>query len=233
MVEEKTKITTAPKKKETSSLRIPAFMPDGSIADAISVSHTVFGVNASDKLLAQYVYVYLQNQRAGTADTQTRGEVTGSTRKIYRQKGTGRARHGSRYAPIFVGGGVAHGPKAYKRVRSLNKKQRQKALLYALSLRLKDGDIMVLVNVAELEGKTKAVAGLMSHLNLAGSSSVLFIYNPTNEKSLAQSVRNIVNATGSSATSINAYEVLRHSKLVFTKEGLDSFLTQYTKHEKQ
>lgn len=221
------------KKRASKSLSIPLYTHDGATTESVNVPHLIFGVNASDKLLAQYIYVYLQNQRAGTANTKTRGEVTGSTRKIYRQKGTGRARHGARYAPIFVGGGVAHGPKAYKRVRSLSKKQRNKALLYALSLRLNDGDMMAIASTTTLEPKTKVIIGLMSQLKLAASPSVLFVYSPESEKMFAKATRNIVNAQSVSSTNINAYDVLRCSKLVFSKEGLESFLAHYSTHEKK
>jgi len=98
----------------------------------------IFAVKASDKLLSQYVYVYLNNLKKGRHKTKTRGEVAGSTRKIYRQKGTGRARHGDIKAPIFVGGGVAFGPTGQYRRLKLTKKMRRKALFYALSLKLKE-----------------------------------------------------------------------------------------------
>src|SRR3989338_9847754 len=101
----------------------------------------IFAVEASPRLLAQYVRVYLANRRQGTASAKTRAEVKGSTRKIYKQKGTGKARHGDIKAPIFIGGGVVGGPIPRDFSLKFNKKQKRKVLFYALTLKLKQKDI--------------------------------------------------------------------------------------------
>src|SRR6185437_7247197 len=109
---------------------------DGKVTGKIALPGEIFGEKLNKALLAQAVRVYLANQRQGNASTKTRGEVDGSTRKIYRQKGTGRARHGSVRAPIFVHGGIAHGPKPRDFSLTMPQKMKQKALFSALSTKL-------------------------------------------------------------------------------------------------
>ena len=151
------------KKIHSKSLNsILLYSTEGTKSGEIDVPSEIFDVTASDKLLAQYVRVYLANQRQGTNKVKTRSEVKGSTRKIYRQKGTGRARHGAKTAPIFVGGGVAHGPRLRSFKLKLNKKQRRKALYYSLTLMKKSGDIIrVSLTLSRLEDRTGNIIGLV------------------------------------------------------------------------
>ena len=102
-------------------------------------------------LLTQAIRVYTARRHPGLSKVKTRGEVIASTRKIYRQKGTGQARHGAISAPIFVGGGVAHGPKGVKRQLSLPKKMRRKALSIALSVKAKEGNLLVVEGISKLK----------------------------------------------------------------------------------
>ena len=136
---------TTPKKKKVN-LTIPVYDLDGKEKSTLEVAKEIFGIESNPKLIAQYVRVYHANQRQGTSSTKTRGEVRGSTRKIYRQKGTGKARHGDIKAPIFVGGGVVGGPQPGKHSLKLNKKQIKKSLFTALSLKFNAGDIFALSN---------------------------------------------------------------------------------------
>ncbi|MEX1052738.1 MAG: 50S ribosomal protein L4, partial [Patescibacteria group bacterium] len=113
----------------------------------VTLPQDIFGSKASDILLAKYVRVYLANKRSWSAVTKTRAEVTASTRKIYRQKGTGRARHGALTAPLFVGGGTTHGPKGIGRKLKLNKKQIKQALFGALSKINQNNNLFILSDV--------------------------------------------------------------------------------------
>src|SRR3989339_216040 len=115
-----------PSVKKNITLSVRVFSIDGKEKKTIELNKNIFDVKVSPSLLAQAVRVYLANQRAGTASSKTRSEVVGSTRKIYRQKGTGKARHGSLKAPIFVGGGVVGGPKPRDFSLKINKKQKTK-----------------------------------------------------------------------------------------------------------
>ena len=128
--------------KKTSGLTVPVYDIKGKEKGTLILPKEAFAVSVKPQLLAQAVRVYQFNRRQGTASTKTRGEVTGSTRKIYRQKGTGRARHGDIKAPIFVGGGIVGGPKPKDYSLGINKKQKTKAFFGALTLKLKEKNIL-------------------------------------------------------------------------------------------
>ncbi len=196
----------------------------GSAKESFSLPSAIFGVVASLALIAQYVRVYLSNQRQGTHKTKDRGEVVGSTRKIYRQKGTGRARHGDNRAPIFVGGGVSHGPVVRTHALSINKKQKQKALYGGLSLKARDNNILVLEDVSTLTGKTKEMSGVIKNLDLQVKKT-LFIYSPDQASLFKKLMGNIKDARTSQDRLVNAYDVLRADVVVFTKEALEDFVT--------
>src|SRR3990172_10626024 len=132
------------KKNVKAGLTLPVYGVDGKEKTPADLQKEIFSVEVNPRLLAQYVRVYLANQRQGNASTKTRGEVTGSTRKIYRQKGTGNARHGSIKAPIFVGGGITFGPKPRDYSLKMNKKQKTLALFSSLTVKANDKEIFAL-----------------------------------------------------------------------------------------
>ena len=215
------------KKIHSKSLNsISLYSTEGTRSGEIDVPSEIFDVTASDKLLAQYVRVYLANQRQGTNKVKTRSEVKGSTRKIYRQKGTGRARHGAKTAPIFVGGGVAHGPRLRSFKLKLNKKQRRKALYYSLTLMKKSGDILVLEGIDKLEGKAQNVALLLSKLSLQDTRHILCIYSKQqSDKNIFRATHNLHNVYSTEDRLLNAYDVLKAQKIIFTKSALEDFIT--------
>src|SRR3989344_9213810 len=147
----------------------------------------IFGQEVNKKLLAQALRVYMTNQKTFTASTKTRGEVRGSTAKIYRQKGTGRARHGAIRAPIFVGGGITFGPHPRKVRLNLPQKMKKSALLSALSSKMVDKKILGISGLEKASGKTKEVAKLLEKLSI---KNALFV---TDEKidHIVRAVRNI------------------------------------------
>src|SRR3990170_6251019 len=140
---------------KTVSLNVPVVGVDGKTKSKIQLPKELFGAKVNKALLAQAVRVYLANQRTGNAATKTRGEVEGSTRKIYRQKGTGRARHGAIRAPIFVGGGIVFGPRPHDFHLDFPKKMKRRALGSALTSKLGSGDVIVVSGLSDLEPKTK------------------------------------------------------------------------------
>ncbi len=141
-------------------LRLPV-LGSGKVDESLELPKEIFAVNSSPALLAQYVRVYLAGLFKPTSKTKGRSEVEGSTRKIYRQKGTGRARHGDIKAPIFVGGGIAHGPLNIRKVLKINKKMRRKALFVALSEKLKNKQIILFADkLIEPINKTKTALDL-------------------------------------------------------------------------
>ncbi len=193
---------------------------EGREKQEVKLPKEIFDTKASNKLLSQYVRIYLANQRQGTAATKTRGEVRGSTRKIYRQKGTGKARHGDIKAPIFVGGGVVGGPKPRDYSLKINKKQKKKALFYALSLTYKNRSIMGLSDEAlKIEPKTKKIATFLKLMKLYGKKTLLVL--PKIEKNnLILAARNIHNLELTDAQSLNAYMILKNKEIIFINQAL-------------
>ncbi len=203
-----------------SKFSVPIYGLAGIKKGMVTLPKEVFGGKVNDKLMAQAVRVYLTNQRQGTASTKTRGEVRGSTRKIYRQKGTGRARHGAITAPIFVGGGIAFGPRPRKFELKMSKQMRRKALLSALSQKLSE-DKVRLVDLNGASGKTKEMYKMLKALELInkeGEGKVLFIASAAEAK---RGSRNIESVEISPTASLNTYTVLNNNHLVFAKEAID------------
>jgi large subunit ribosomal protein L4 len=164
------------------------------------------------------VVAYRAGKRSGTASTKTVGEVAGTNKKPWRQKGTGRARAGSFRSPLWAGGGVVFGPKPRDFSKKVSKKTRQLALRKALSERLKAGDV-VLVNDLKLNSpKTKDFVGVISKLDLKGS---MLVVSADADKNLTLASRNIPNVLLATSDSLNTYDVLRPAKLLFTKDAFE------------
>ncbi len=217
----------ATSKKVTNDFSIPVYSLAGKEAGSLNLPKEIFGKVVNKKLLSQALRVYLSNKKVHTASTKTRGKVQGSTAKVWRQKGTGRARHGARTAPIFVGGGITFGPQ-FKDVKlELPKKMKKAALLNALSSKTADQDILGLSGLEKASGKTKEVANLVKSLKL---KSTLII---TGEKmdNVVRGVKNIPGIDVLPANLINAYEVLRHGKVLVTKEAVEKLEADSMKQE--
>jgi large subunit ribosomal protein L4 len=228
--------TVASSKKTTKSASdfvIPVVSLDGKSAGTVTLAKEVFDVTADPALIAQAVRVYQINQRQGTAHTKTRGDVTGSGRKIYRQKGTGRARHGDRYAPIFVGGGVAHGPKTRDFNKSLNTAMRRKALLAVLTDKRKNENIVVVDGFEKMTAKTSKMVSLFKSMNFPVkhgklANSVL-VATAGKMDTVFKAGRNITNVSVKEANLLNVYDVLVHKKLVIGKSALDLLTKTFVK----
>ena len=165
------------------------------------------------------VVAYQAAQRSGTACTKTAGEVQGSNKKPWKQKGTGRARAGSVRSPLWRGGGVVFGPRPRDFSKKINKKTRQLALRKALSERLKAGDIIVLDSINISAPKTKEMLALLAALKLDGTT---LIVQPDINKNLLLASRNIPDLTVTTSDNLNTYDVLRPDKLVFTKTAFEA-----------
>lgn len=212
-------------KKTKIGLTIPVYSVDGKETGNLILPKEIFSVEASPKLLAQYVRVYLANHRQGTASTKTRGEVSGSTRKIYKQKGTGRARHGDIKAPVFIGGGVVGGPKPRDFSLKINKKQKKRSLFYSLTLKLKGNEILGISDeFFKLEPKTKKIAGFLKTMRLEGKH-VLFILPKMEKNNLILAARNLAKVHILDPKLLNAYDVLK-SKIIFLNTEVLNVLKQ-------
>lgn len=218
-------------KKAVTGLTMKVYDIKGNEKSTLPLSESIFGVKANSQLLAQYTRMYLANQRQGTASTKTRGEVTGSTRKIYRQKGTGKARHGSIKAPIFVGGGVVGGPKPRDYSLQMNKKQKRQALLLALTIKQKEGSLIGLEKEAsKIEPKTKIVTQFTKVVYPQGNG-LLFVLPKMEKNNFVLASRNIPFVTLAEATSLNAFEVLKAKKIVLFEDSLAVFEKHFSSHE--
>ncbi len=197
---------------------------DAKKAGTVDLSDEVFGLEPRADLLHRMVLYQLAKRRAGTASSKDRSEINGTTAKMFRQKGTGRARHGSRKAPLFRGGGKAFGPKPRSHAIDLPKKVRALALKHALSSKAKT-DTLVVLNSCELkESKTKA---LKSRFTKLGLGSVLIVDGAAVEDSFARAARNIPQVDVLPVQGINVYDILRHEKLVLTKAALEALEARF------
>ncbi len=163
------------------------------------------------------VVAYQAAQRMGTACTINVGEVSGSNKKPWRQKGTGRARAGSHQSPLWVGGGVVFGPRPRDFSKKVSKNTRTLALRKALSERLKAGDVVLVDDLKLASPKTKDFIGLMSTLDLTGTTLII----APADKNLMLASRNIENVTLATSDSLNTYDILRPDKLLFTKSAFE------------
>lgn len=213
-------------------MKLPVYDIKGKALTAWDFDEKSLG-SVNSVLLAQAIRVYESNSHQKTSKVKTRGEVVGSTKKIYRQKGTGNARHGARYAPIFVGGGVAHGPTG---VRSDNlvlpKKMRARALASSLLLKLQASLVSGLDSVTKVESKTAPLANLLSTIAGHPNKKVLVV---TLEKSdnLYKGLKNIQSVEMKRANIVNAYDLMYFDHVVVTKDGLDSLVARATKISKK
>lgn len=197
--------------------KVAVYNKEGATVGEITLSDAVFGAEVNPGLLHEVVQMYLANQRQGTADTKTRAEVRGGGRKPWRQKGTGRARHGSIRSPLWRKGGVVFGPHPREFGWTMPKKARRAALRQALSAKVKNGELIV-VDSFELEApKTREVVTLLKNLKVDGSAFIVTAQEDTN---IYKSARNIPGVRVNAARNLNAYEVLAASKLVFTQDAV-------------
>jgi large subunit ribosomal protein L4 len=174
------------------------------------------------------VVAYQAAQRSGTASTKTMGEVAGSGKKPWRQKGTGRARAGSFASPLWRGGGVVFGPKPRDFGKRLSKGTRHLALRKALSERLKAGDVVLLDDIKLASPKTKEFLGILSALQLRGST---LIVAQTNDSNLVLASRNVPEVELTTGEGLNTYQVLRFDKLIFTRSAFEKVEQRLSKAE--
>ncbi|MEK7571150.1 MAG: 50S ribosomal protein L4 [Patescibacteria group bacterium] len=206
---------------KTKAISVDVFDLTGKVVEKISLPGEVFGETVNKQLLAQAVRVYLANKRQGNASTKTRGEVEGSTRKIYRQKGTGRARHGGVRAPIFVKGGIVFGPKPRDFSLDLPKKMKRKALFSALSAKVADKEITVLSGVEKLEPKTKQFVAVLQKLALNDKKKKILVVMAGENDAVKRATSNITGVMVTAANRLNAYDVLNTKRVILVKESVD------------
>ncbi len=191
-----------------------------------TVSDQIFGLTSSPLIVAQAVRVFLSNQRHGNAKTKSRGEVERTKQKVYKQKGTGNARHGARSAPIFVGGGVTHGPHGDANwTLTMSKTMRTKALQSALSLQAADGNIIIMNGLEKMAPKTKSAVDMLVAAGL-GSKKVLIVTDVTNPD-LIRATANLRTVMCTRVDRMNTHEVMSAHTVLISIEALGKLEERY------
>ena len=206
-------------------MKVPVLNMAGEEVNNVELPVSIFEANINRGLMHQALVRQLANARMGTHKVKGRSEVNRTTAKAYRQKGTGRARHGSRRAPIFVGGGVAHGPTPRKYTKRMPRKMRRAAIRSALSVKASNGDIIVVDDITMDSPKTKEMVALMSRV--ANSESALLLLAERNEN-VEKSAQNLEDVKALRANYLNIRDLLGYNKLVMplsALEAISQFLT--------
>jgi large subunit ribosomal protein L4 len=198
-------------------VQLPVHNHAGKVVDQIEVSDYVFGVPFNNAVVHQASVSQLANARQGTADTKTRGEVSGSTKKLFAQKHTGNARAGSIKSPLRKGGGIVFGPHPRDYRQGLPKKMRRLAIRCLLSSKAKDGDLIAVEELHFTEPKTKEMASILSALGVVSKALVV---TPHSEGNVIKSTRNIPGIQIIPAGLLNVTALLNHKKLIITVEAL-------------
>ncbi|MBO9369947.1 MAG: 50S ribosomal protein L4 [Chloroflexi bacterium] len=192
-------------------MKVPVWNMSGQQVDEIELRPDIFEAPINVPLMHQALVRQLANARLGTHKTKTRGEVNRTTAKWYRQKGTGRARHGSRNAPIFVGGGIAHGPKPRSYEQRMPKKMRRAALRSALSVKAGQQQIVVVDRLELPEPKTREMREVLTRLNVGENALILL---PGRNETVEKSVRNLPKVKTLHASYLNIRDLLQYEKVV-------------------
>ncbi|MBQ0050311.1 MAG: 50S ribosomal protein L4 [Bacteroidales bacterium] len=185
----------------------------------VTLNDAIYAIEPNDHAIYLDVKLYLANQRQGTAKSKERSEISGSTRKLGRQKGGGGARHGDINSPVMIGGGRVFGPKPRDYSFKLNKKVRQLARKSALSYKVKEDAIIVVENIAMDAPKTKAFVEILNNLKLAGKKALFVL--PGADKVVYLSARNIERISTMPANALNTYKVVDADVLVLTEGAID------------
>ena len=198
----------------------------GNKSKDISVSDKLAGLKVNNRLLKYVIDWQLNHSKKRVAKTKQRNEVVGSTKKIYAQKGTGGARHASRKAPLFVGGGVAHGPKGdnYK-IKKINKKIRKIALAQTISKKKNNNELFIFDDVKTEIKKTKIFYSFLSKNKI---DNVLIVSDKTTEKNIEKSVRNLPNVKLVSELGTNVYDLVKYKNVLFTTSSIKNIQNRLT-----
>jgi large subunit ribosomal protein L4 len=193
---------------------------------ALELDEKVFGVELNEALIYDAVKNYLQNQRQGTVQTKTRGNTSGSGKKLWRQKGTGRARIASLRSPLWKGGGNVHGPQPRDWSSKLPAKMKRGALKSALSERLREGNLVVVEEFNLENHKTKTFVAIAAAF---GWDKKTLIVETEPAANLVLSSRNVQGVTVAANANVNIYDVLAHEKVVFTKAAINALQEKLSK----
>ena len=195
--------------------------------DTIEILDKIFSAKINNRLVSSVLYKTNANYKGRHAKTKQQNEVSGPTSKIYAQKGTGNARHASRKAPIFVGGGVAHGPKgelAYKK-RKLNKSEKKNSIASLMSEKIKNKNLLVFSDFSNQIKKTKEMNLIVKKFEITNS---LIILDKSSKDKIEKSARNIPNVKVTDVNHFSAFDIIKFKKVVFTESSLKELEKRYS-----
>jgi large subunit ribosomal protein L4 len=202
-------------------MQIRVYNSDGQLVDRLTVEEAGLGGKPNRELIRQAVLAYEANQRVGTACTKRRGEVARSGHKPWRQKHTGRSRQGDRASPVWVGGGVAHGPRPRDYRQKMNRKAKARALQSAFLAKALDGEVIALDRLELREPRTREMAAVLRNLGVAGTCLVVV---EEHEPVLWRCCRNIQGSAMSPWRELTVYELIRAERVIFVLGALRRFL---------
>lgn len=204
--------------------KVKVFNMQAQEVGTMTLSKDLFEVEYNEPLIHEAVVAYNANQRQGNKSTLTRSEVRGKAAKPWRQKGTGRARHGSRKAPQWTGGGIAFAPKPRDFSKKMNKQAKRYALLSALSEKIRQGQVTVLDKLAFTEAKTKQAQAMVDAFKFSGS---VLVVNDVNDTVVKRATANLANLEIEEAANINVYEVVASKNIVLTQSAIKTIEEAY------
>lgn len=198
-------------------MKISLYNQKGEDIDKVELPDEIFGLKANLDLLHQVVVSQMSNRRQGSAHTKDRSDVSGGGKKPWRQKGTGRARHGSIRSPLWRGGGVTFGPKSDKNYKkTIPVMMRRKALFMALSSKAKDSEIIIVDNLGAIDHKTKTIKSTLNNLPFADKTGLLIL--PVVDNNIILGARNIPKTETMQAKNLTALDILSFKRLIMTPE---------------
>ncbi len=209
-------------------MKIDIYNQKGEVTGSTVLPKEIFGVDFNADLVHQISVSLSANKRQVSAHTKNRGEVRGGGKKPWRQKGTGRARHGSSRSPIWKGGGVTHGPRTDRIFeKEMPKKMRRKALFMVLSQKAKDNQLVILDKIELEKGKTKEMASSLQKLPCKNQGTLIALSNY--DKKVFMASRNIKKTSVEDARNLNVLQILSHKYLLLTKESIKTIENTFTK----
>ncbi|ACB83794.1 50S ribosomal protein L4 [Natranaerobius thermophilus] len=197
--------------------KVALYNNEGSQVGEITLDDSIFATDINETLMHEAVNMHLASKRRGTASAKTRSEVRGGGRKPWRQKGTGRARHGSIRSPIWVGGGISFAPKPRDYSYKMPKKAKRKAIKSALTTKLNNGEIVILEELTMEAPKTKKIIEMLENLSINHKAMIV---TGASDLNVYRSTRNIPGVSSALANNLNVYDVLNHDYLVLTKDAV-------------
>ena len=194
--------------------------------DSLEVTDKIFSVKINKQLVSNVLYKTNANYKGRKAKTKQKNEIIGSTSKIYAQKGTGNARHASRKAPIFVGGGVAHGPKGQSnyKIRKLNKSEKKLSIASLITEKNNMNNVLIMDNFDKEIKKTKEMCAILKKFDATNS---LIILDKASKEKIEKSIRNIPNVKSTDVNHFSAFDIVKHKKLIFTESSIKELEKRY------